>query len=104
MAAYTTAAQLGAATRAARLGAGLTQGALAQRAGVSRAWLARFEAGHPAASIEQILLVLKALGLGIELVEPTLRPRDQAIVDARNRLQAAARDDPIADDRGDGDR
>lgn len=59
--------QLGAAVRAERRKRGMTQAALAERAGVSRAWLARFETGHPAAQVEQLLLVLRAFGLGLAL-------------------------------------
>ncbi|NEE03777.1 helix-turn-helix transcriptional regulator [Phytoactinopolyspora halotolerans] len=72
MASLTDARQLGAAVRAERKRRGMSQVALAASAGVSRAWLARFETGHRAASIEQIFLVLRALGLAFELAEPKM--------------------------------
>ncbi|MFD3687083.1 multiprotein-bridging factor 1 family protein [Nocardiopsis sp. NPDC058631] len=40
--------KLGALVRDTRLSQGLSQAALATRAGVARSWLARVEAGHPA--------------------------------------------------------
>jgi transcriptional regulator with XRE-family HTH domain len=51
MANITNARQLGTEVRDARKKQGLSQEGLAARAGVSRAWLARFETGHPAASL-----------------------------------------------------
>jgi len=69
MVGITTARELGAAVRWARQGAGLTQAALAAQSGVSRAWLAKFEAGHRAASVEQIFKVLAVLNLDIALGE-----------------------------------
>lgn len=59
--------KFGATVRSARLRHGLTQQVLAERAGVSRAWLARFESGHRAAEMEQTLRLLAALGLQIAI-------------------------------------
>lgn len=67
MASIADARRLGAAIRAERIRSGLTQAALAERAGVSRAWLARFETGHPTAQVEQLFLVLRAFDLGLAL-------------------------------------
>ncbi len=58
---------LGQAIRAARLNAGLTQYELADKASVSRAWLARVEAGHRKAEIELLMRTVKALGLSFSL-------------------------------------
>jgi y4mF family transcriptional regulator len=58
---------LGWAIRDARTVAGLTQHDLADRAGVSRAWLARVEAGHRRAEIELLIRTLDALGLSLSL-------------------------------------
>jgi len=46
--------EFGASVRAARKERGWSQEELVAQAGVSRAWLARFENGHPAASIDPI--------------------------------------------------
>ena len=59
---------LGWAIRDARSALGLTQGQLAERAGVSRAWLARVEAGHRKAEIELLMRTVNALGLSFSLV------------------------------------
>lgn len=75
----TQARQLGAAVRAERVRREVTQHRLAQDSGVSRAWLARFETGHPTASIEQVLRVLNALGLAIELAPPRTNDAEDAI-------------------------
>ena len=55
--------KLGAYVRAARHERGWTQIQLAQRAGVSRAWLARLESGHRRAELESILRLFAALDL-----------------------------------------
>ena len=81
--------ELGAAVRAARKSRGLTQVELAVQAGVARAWLAKFEAGHPTASIEQVFRTLRALGLGLDVVEPTYTEAELRIMAARDRRKAA---------------
>ncbi|MFK5634280.1 helix-turn-helix domain-containing protein [Ornithinimicrobium sp. LYQ103] len=59
---------LGAAVRRARREAGLSQQALADRAGVSRQWLSRMEAGKgPSVELGKVLDVLAALGLAVDL-------------------------------------
>jgi HTH-type transcriptional regulator/antitoxin HipB len=58
---------LGQAIKEARTAAGLTQHQLAQTAGVSRAWLARVEAGHRKAEIEYLMRTVDALGLAFAL-------------------------------------
>ncbi|AYY14961.1 transcriptional regulator [Actinobacteria bacterium YIM 96077] len=82
MASITDARQLGAAVRAERKRRGMSQVSFAAHAGVSRAWLARFEAGHPAASVEQVFLVLRALGLALELATPKTSEGEAALLAA----------------------
>ena len=61
-------AQLGAAIRAARTRAGLTQQELANRSGVSRRWLSMVEKGeNPGVELGKILAALDVLGLVIRL-------------------------------------
>ena len=55
--------KLGAFVRQARNERGWTQIQMAQRAGVSRAWLARLESGHRRAELESILRLFAALDL-----------------------------------------
>jgi transcriptional regulator with XRE-family HTH domain len=69
MANITNARQLGAEVREARRERGLSQEGLAAQAGVSRAWLTRFETGHPTASIEPLFRVLGALDLSLDLAQ-----------------------------------
>ena len=59
--------KLGSTIKAERTRAGLSQHDLAARAGVSRSWIARVEAGHRGAGLEQILRLLEALGLSMIL-------------------------------------
>ena len=82
MANIANARQFGAAVRAARKQRGLSQEALASQAGVSRAWLARFETGHPAASIEQIFRVLRTVDLVIAVAERTHSPAESTLLAA----------------------
>jgi len=60
-----------AAVRGRRKEAGLSQAALAQRAGVSRKWIYEFESGKSTAELGLLLRVLDALGLVLELSEVT---------------------------------
>ncbi len=63
-----TVRDLGAAVRAARQQAGLSQQALADRAGVPRQWVSRLETGsNPGAELRKVLDVLAALGLTVTL-------------------------------------
>jgi y4mF family transcriptional regulator len=55
--------KLGALVRTARNERGWTQVEMAQRAGVSRAWIARLESGHRRAEFESILRLFTALDL-----------------------------------------
>ena len=74
--------KLGAVLRQARLAAGLTQQALATRAGVSRAWLARLEGGHRAAELEPLLRLLDALDLTLTIGPKPPNPGTDAVLAA----------------------
>ncbi len=77
--------RLGPAVRDARIGAGLTQHGLAERAGVSRAWLARFESGHRRAEMEQVFAVLSALDLAMSLQPKRSSDAEQKILESLRR-------------------
>lgn len=83
--------KLGAVIRAARLQAGLTQQELAERSGTARSWIARMEAGHRKAELEQLLRLLDALDLRITL-HPTAQDERSPRGDATRRAMAAAAD------------
>jgi len=73
----TTVRDVGAAVRAARRSAGLSQQELADRAGVPRQWVSRLETGvNAAAELRKLLDVLAALRLAMELV-PAAQPNDE---------------------------
>ncbi|MEV6416697.1 helix-turn-helix domain-containing protein [Kribbella sp. NPDC051718] len=59
--------KFGATIKAERERLAFSQHELAARAGVSRSWLAKLEAGHRGAEFEQILRLLEALGLSLIL-------------------------------------
>ncbi|MEV6283123.1 helix-turn-helix domain-containing protein [Kribbella sp. NPDC051770] len=61
--------KLGSALHAARHRQRLSQEEVAQRAGVSRSWLARVEAGHRGVEFEQLLRLVEALGLSLALTD-----------------------------------
>lgn len=63
-----TSRDLGAAIVAARKERGWSQATLAERAGVARPWLSSFENGKQTVSLEGVLRVMIALGLGFGLV------------------------------------
>jgi y4mF family transcriptional regulator len=60
----------GAAIRAARLSRRLTQGQLAERAGVGRQWLVAVEKGHDRAELAKFTAVLSALGVTLTFAPP----------------------------------
>lgn len=82
MAGIASARQLGAVLRAERKQRGLSQVKLAEQAKVSRAWLARFESGHPAASIEQVFRVLRSLDLMISIGDRARTPAEDEVLAA----------------------
>jgi y4mF family transcriptional regulator len=61
--------KLGATVKDSRQALGLSQNQLAERAQVSRSWLARVEAGHRGAELEPLLRLLDALGLKLSLTQ-----------------------------------
>lgn len=64
----TSIADIAAAVRGRRMDLGLSQGDLAERAGVSRRWVNQFEAGgRTTAEVGTILRVLDALGLDLQV-------------------------------------
>lgn len=70
----TTVRDLGAAVRDARQQAGLSQQAVADRAGVPRQWVSRLETGsNPGAELRKVLDLLAALDLMVVL-EPVPQP------------------------------
>lgn len=66
--------RLGRALREERRKRGLTQAGLADRAGVSRGWLIKFEQGHHSAEADSIFRVIAALGLTMTLTEQIQPP------------------------------
>lgn len=58
---------LGAALRAARVAAGLTQAQLAERSGVSRRTIISIENGHSAGEVGRILTIARALHQVVKL-------------------------------------
>jgi y4mF family transcriptional regulator len=58
---------IAAAVRGRRHDLGLSQAALADRAGVSRRWISQFEAGKSTAELGLVLRILDALALTLEL-------------------------------------
>lgn len=77
--------QLGQVIRDGRARSGLTQQALAEKAGVSRAWLARVESGHRKAEIEFVMRALGALDLSLAVVSRTPRDVDPELAEALRR-------------------
>lgn len=64
----TSAAEVGAQLRSARIAAGLSQQDLADRSGVSRLTIGLIERGHPAGELGKVLSVAAALGLQLSFV------------------------------------
>ncbi|QOT17380.1 helix-turn-helix transcriptional regulator [Paenarthrobacter sp. YJN-5] len=69
-------ASAGAIIRTRRQECGLSQHALADKAGVSRKFLIDLEAGHERAELGKTLAVLAALGLSLEATDPIPRGSD----------------------------
>lgn len=61
---------LAAVIRQARLDAGLTQAQLAEKVGVSRLWVVKFEQGKAEAEIGLALRALRVLGLSLQIAGP----------------------------------
>lgn len=72
--------QLGAALRERRLQATLTQAEVAERAGVSRAFVTELERGRrPRAELNRVLAVIRALDAGVSLVTAQTKTAEQAL-------------------------
>jgi y4mF family transcriptional regulator len=83
--------KFGATIKAERTRLTLSQHELAGRAGVSRSWLARLEAGHRRAEFEQILRLLEALGLSLVLRSDTsAQAEDEAMRELMDKRQHSA--------------
>ncbi|MGC1206404.1 MAG: helix-turn-helix transcriptional regulator [Ornithinimicrobium sp.] len=82
----TTVRDLGAAVREARSRAGLSQQAVADRAGVPRQWVSRLETGsNPGAELRKVLDLLAALDLMVVLApvpQPSNDPFDDLFEDS----------------------
>ena len=84
--------KLGSAVRDARARHGWSQHELAERAGVSRSWLARLESGHRGAEFEQILRLLDALHLTLTLRdESATSDKGRSLAKTYGQLAAARR-------------
>src|SRR5699024_7674506 len=59
--------EVGQQIRKARLDAGLTQGALADRCGTTQSWLSELENGKPRAELDLTLRVLRELGFSLHV-------------------------------------
>ncbi len=90
----------GAAIRAARVSRHLTQGQLAERAGVGRQWLVALEKGHDRAELAKVTAVISALGMTLTFAPPL--PAGPA---GRTWLTASDTAEAIREElaRGDGD-
>jgi transcriptional regulator with XRE-family HTH domain len=99
-------AELGRRLARERLRRNLTQEALAEEAGVSRATVKRLEAGH-STQLANLIRILRALGLlaNLDLLVPTLpvRPIEEVDREGRPRRRASPRRDP-GDPDGSGER
>ncbi len=62
---FNTVKGLGDELRRLRIDAGLTQAALAEKAGVSRRWVGSAEKGHVGGEIGNLMMVIRALGMKI---------------------------------------
>lgn len=84
--------KLGAAIRDARKSRALSQAALADRAGVSRSWLARLETGHRGAELAPVFRLLEALELTLSLRDSNAAvSRTEAPADAASPIPAEPR-------------
>ncbi|MFT4136424.1 helix-turn-helix domain-containing protein [Microbacterium sp.] len=62
-----TVRELGGLVRERREALGWSQQALSERAGTSREWIVRLEAGKPGVRMDRVFDVIGALGLVVEL-------------------------------------
>lgn len=69
-----TVGDIGAVVRRTRLAQGLRQDQLAAAAGVGVRFLVELEGGKPTVRVAKVLAVLDALGLGLQITSPPVRP------------------------------
>ncbi|HEX5938375.1 MAG TPA: helix-turn-helix transcriptional regulator [Actinomycetota bacterium] len=81
----------GSMLREARFRAGLTQRELARRAGVPQPGISRIERGHVSPRVDTLDELLRACGLGFELVDRPGRAVDRTLIRERLRLSVADR-------------
>lgn len=74
---------------------GLTQAQLADRSGIARATLARFEQGHGGVSLDSLLRVLRALGI-LENLTKALDPYESDIGRLRSGEELPRRVRPLS--------
>ncbi|MDE0116934.1 MAG: helix-turn-helix domain-containing protein [bacterium] len=67
---FTTIGHLGQELRRLRIASGLTQGELAERAGVSRRWINLAEQGHRGGEIGNLMKVVRSLDLELRFDRP----------------------------------
>lgn len=67
---FDTVANLGHEIRRLRRRAGITQGDLADKAGVSRRWVIHIERGHVGGEIGNVMKVIRALELKLQFMRP----------------------------------
>ncbi|MDO6460896.1 helix-turn-helix transcriptional regulator [Granulosicoccaceae sp. 1_MG-2023] len=80
--------QVGARIRAARKAAGVTQGEMSKRVGLSQAYLSRIESGIKEGSPSQLLAIANAIGVSVSSIFGTL--------DAKANTFAGLSDEAIA--------
>lgn len=74
-------ARIGSVVRESRRNVGMTQEALAERAGVSRGWLVRLERGLDNPEAAPLMRVLRALDIEL-IARPVQRTQEQLIDEA----------------------
>lgn len=88
----------GAAIRATRLQGGLTQGRVAELAGVGRQWLVGVEQGHDRAELAKIMAVISALGMTLTFAPALAADRVRRTWLTAPDLAEAAREELVRDD------
>jgi HTH-type transcriptional regulator/antitoxin HipB len=83
-----TATELGALVRYSRVHRGLSQQELATRAGLTREWLGRLEAGAPRLEMSKVLLAMNALDIRIETPDTFPTREDVRRAERREYLEA----------------
>ncbi len=98
MATVRTASDIGSAIAASRKARGLTQARLAELAGVNQPKVSEIERGKDTAHISIALRMIAALGLVIDIQEPTVTPASGPAKPPTNRPANVVFDEPLPDD------